>query len=83
MRKALALLMTAVLGITIAGCSSTGSTVHTKKGAVMGTVVGATAGGIIGHQSGRGLEGAAIGAGIGAIGGGVVGSAQDEANGDY
>lgn len=83
MKKALALLMTAVVGFAIAGCSSTGSTVHTKKNAVLGSVVGATAGGIIGHQSGRGLEGAAIGAGIGAVGGGVVGSAQDEAEGEY
>lgn len=51
---------------------------NAKKGAVGGAAVGAVAGGIIGHQSGRGLEGAAIGAGAGAIGGGVLGSAKDD-----
>ena len=53
---------------------------NTKAGAVGGSLVGAALGGIIGHQSGRGLEGAAIGAGAGALAGGVLGSAQDDAN---
>lgn len=60
------------------GCTQTDSTYHTKRGAVGGAVLGAAAGGIIGHQSGRGLEGAAIGAGAGALGGAVVGNARDE-----
>lgn len=59
------------------GCA-TGQSVHTKEKAVMGGLLGAAAGGVIGHQSGRGLEGAAIGAAAGSVAGGVVGSAQDE-----
>ena len=62
------------------GCSSTGSRVHTKQGAVGGATTGAIIGGIIGHQSGRGLEGAAIGAAAGGAGGALMGSAQDEKN---
>lgn len=69
--------MTFLLAL-FAGCASNGSTVETKKGAVMGGMGGAILGGVIGHQSGRGLEGAAIGAAGGAAAGGVMGSAKDE-----
>ena len=55
---------------------------NAQTGAVLGGLAGAAAGGIIGHQSGRGLEGAAIGAGVGAVGGGVIGNAQDQRNAD-
>ena len=68
--------MIGVAGLTF-GCA-TNQTSNTKRKAVTGGVIGAAAGGIIGHQSGRGLEGAAIGAGAGAVAGGVVGSAEDE-----
>jgi outer membrane lipoprotein SlyB len=44
---------------------------------------GAAAGGIIGNQSGRGLEGAAIGAGFGALGGNVIGGSNDQRNNQY
>jgi 5'-3' exoribonuclease 2 len=53
---------------------------NAQTGAVLGALGGAAVGGIIGHQSGRGLEGAAIGAGAGAVGGGVIGNAQDQRN---
>ena len=43
----------------------------------------AAVGGIIGHQSGRGLEGAAIGGALGGVGGAVVGDAQDKRNEGY
>jgi uncharacterized protein YcfJ len=56
---------------------------NAQTGAVLGGLAGAAAGGIIGHQSGRGLEGAAIGAGVGAVGGGVLGNAQDQRNAYY
>jgi len=46
----------------------------TKSGALIGGIVGAGAGGIIGHQSGHGGEGAAIGAAVGAISGGLIGN---------
>jgi len=42
------------------------------QGAVTGALLGATAGGIIGNQSRRGLEGAAIGGLLGAFAGGAL-----------
>ena len=51
---------------------------NTQRGAVTGGLIGAAAGGIIGHQSGRGLEGAAIGGAVGAGTGAVYGNAQDQ-----
>ncbi len=44
------------------------------EGAGIGTILGATAGAIIGHQSGHGVEGALIGGAAGATGGAIVGS---------
>lgn len=79
-RSALAVVL-GCLVLGAAGCSSVGP--NAKIGAVSGAALGAAAGGIIGHQSGRGLEGAAIGAGAGAIGGGVVGDAVDQKKRGY
>jgi uncharacterized protein YcfJ len=59
----------------LAGCA-TGPNAQT--GLVLGGILGAAAGGIIGHQKGRGLEGAALGAGIGAIGGNAYGNGVDQ-----
>ncbi len=42
------------------------------EGSVAGAVLGAAAGGIIGNQSGRGLEGAALGGVLGALAGGAL-----------
>jgi hypothetical protein len=50
---------------------------NTQVGVVLGGIVGAAAGGIVGHQSSRGLEGAAIGAGLGLLAGGILGNAND------
>lgn len=61
--------------IIACGCASSGP--KQKTGAVYGGLLGAAAGGIIGHQSGRGLEGAAIGGALGAVGGAMVGSDMD------
>ncbi len=74
---ALAVAAAGSLGLT--GCASDPYTqnARTKEGAVIGSLLGAAAGGIIGNQSGRGLEGAAIGALAGGTAGGVVGNAQD------
>lgn len=72
-RYAAVLIIAALLA---SGCASTGP--KTKEGAVIGGVLGAATGGIIGHQKGRGLEGAAIGGAIGALGGGLIGSAADQ-----
>jgi len=65
------------------GCASSGNTVHTKRGAVMGSLIGAGVGAVVGHQSGRALEGAAIGGAAGAVVGGTAGSAKDEADSRY
>jgi hypothetical protein len=56
---------------------------NAQTGTVIGALGGAAAGGIIGHQSGRGLEGAAIGAGVGALGGNAIGNSQDQRNAQY
>lgn len=50
---------------------------NTQRGALTGGLLGAAAGGIIGHQSGRALEGAAIGGAVGAGTGAVIGNNQD------
>lgn len=73
---ALVVLTGAILVLT--GCETMGP--KEQSGTVAGGLLGATAGGIIGHQRGRGLEGAAIGGVLGAIGGAMVGSSMDEAD---
>lgn len=60
--------------------SSCSSGPNAQTGTVVGALGGAAAGGIIGNQSGRGLEGAAIGAGLGALGGNLIGSSSDQRN---
>jgi len=51
---------------------------NTQRGAATGGLIGAGAGAIIGHQSGRALEGAAIGGVTGAAAGGLYGNARDQ-----
>ncbi|MES2595889.1 MAG: glycine zipper 2TM domain-containing protein [Verrucomicrobiota bacterium] len=48
------------------------------QGTVGGALLGATAGGIIGHQSGRGLEGAALGGVLGALAGRVMETSRQD-----
>ena len=64
----------------LASCSSGP---NARTGTLIGGLGGAAAGGIIGNQSGRGLEGAAIGGALGAVGGNAVGGAQDQRNRRY
>ncbi|MDD3375477.1 MAG: glycine zipper domain-containing protein [Candidatus Omnitrophica bacterium] len=74
--KRISLFLAVCIFVTIlVGCESVGE--NTKKGAGMGGLLGAVAGGVIGHQSGHGVEGALIGGAVGAIGGGTVGSGID------
>ncbi|TLD71139.1 hypothetical protein FEM03_09520 [Phragmitibacter flavus] len=81
MKKQITLLAVSLTAaFSFASCSSGP---NARTGTVIGALGGAAAGGIIGHQSGRGLEGAAIGAGAGAIGGNVIGGAQDQRNERY
>ena len=56
---------------------------NAQTGTVIGALGGAAVGGIIGSQSGRGLEGAAIGAGVGGVAGNAIGGAQDQREADY
>jgi len=66
----------AILAVGFCGCASMDE--GTKKGAVIGGLIGATAGGIIGHQGGHGLEGALIGGAAGVLTGGWVGHKMDQ-----
>ncbi len=62
--------------VCAAGCESMGE--KSKKGAVVGGLLGAAAGGIIGHQGGHGWEGALIGGAAGAVAGGLIGNEMDK-----
>lgn len=65
----------ALASLTFSACT-TGP--NARTGTAVGALGGAALGGIVGNQSGRGLEGAAIGAAAGALGGNLIGGAQDE-----
>ena len=67
--------------LTIVSISSCATGPNAQRGAVIGGLGGAAAGGIIGSQSGRGLEGALIGGALGAAGGNAIGDAQDRRRG--
>ena len=76
MKTKIFLFLCLVCTVTCLGCESMGA--NTKKGAGIGGLLGAVAGGVIGHQSGHGVEGALIGGTVGAIGGGTIGSGIDD-----
>lgn len=75
MKLSLAIALLATFSLT--SCSSGP---NAQTGTVIGALGGAAAGGIIGNQSGRGLEGAAIGAGLGGLGGNLIGGSRDQRN---
>ena len=77
MKSTLAKFITLAAAIASVSCASGP---NAQTGTVLGGLGGAAVGGIIGHQSGRGLEGAAIGGALGAVGGNTVGNAQDQRN---
>jgi hypothetical protein len=66
--------------ICAASMASCASGPGAQTGTVIGGLGGAAAGGIIGNQSGRGLEGAAIGGAIGAAAGNMIGNSRDQRN---
>lgn len=74
--------MKSILITLLAACSlsSCATGPNAQTGTVVGGLGGAAVGGIIGNQSGRGLEGAAIGAGVGALAGNAIGNSQDRRN---
>ena len=69
-----------VASVVAAGCETMGTAAQSKttQGAVMGGLLGAGTGAIIGNQSDRAGEGAAIGAGLGALTGGLIGKAMED-----
>lgn len=73
--KTITTVFTAILiAVSMSSCYAP----YTKDGAVVGGLIGAGTGAIIGNQSCRPLEGAAIGGAVGALGGALIGSAQDD-----
>ena len=62
---------TLALSALVIGCATTDST-------IVGGLIGAGTGAIIGHQSGETGEGAAIGAAAGALGGYLLGESNKE-----
>ena len=75
MKGSLVLAAVLPLILTLGGCESM---TRTESGALTGGLIGATAGGIIGHQFGSGVGGALIGGALGAVGGGLIGNQLDE-----
>lgn len=77
--KNITTLLIAALGsaFMLANCAEPAGP-NTQRGIATGALLGAAAGGIIGHQSGRALEGAAIGAAAGGTAGGLYGNARDQ-----
>ncbi len=67
--------------VALAGCESMGTAAQSKttQGAVLGSLLGAGTGAILGNQSHHHAgAGAAIGAGLGALGGGLIGHGMEE-----
>ena len=69
-----------IAAIALSGCESMGTAAQSKtnQGAVLGGLLGAGTGAIIGNQTGHAGAGTAIGAGLGALGGGLMGHAMEE-----
>lgn len=70
----------AVAAIALSGCESMGTAAQSKtnQGAVLGGLLGAGTGAIIGNQTDHAGAGTAIGAGLGALGGAMMGHALEE-----
>ena len=78
--KALILITLCSLVIaSVLGCQTT-QTTNAVPGAIIGGLVGAAGGGIIGHQSHHGGQGAAIGLAAGAVTGAIIGSQMPQSS---
>jgi uncharacterized protein YcfJ len=72
-----------IVCVLIAGCIAAGCETNQTRigeGAGMGGLLGAAAGGIIGHQSDNGVTGALVGGAVGAAGGALIGSQMEKPN---
>ena len=69
----------AAVAVALAGCESMGTAAQSKttQGAVLGGLLGAGTGAIVGNQSDHAGAGTAIGAGLGALSGAVIGHALE------
>ena len=69
-----------IVAVALAGCEAMGTAAQSKtnQGAVLGGLLGAGTGAIIGNQTDHPGAGTAIGAGLGALGGAMVGHAMEE-----
>ncbi|MBM3249994.1 MAG: glycine zipper 2TM domain-containing protein [Candidatus Omnitrophica bacterium] len=72
MKQLFAIILCLCVPLAMCGCQD--AKTRAAEGAIIGTVLGAGAGYVIGKQSGHGAEGAGIGAAVGALGGAAVGS---------
>lgn len=77
MKSILVTLISAAAALSLSNCTAPAGP-NTQRGAATGGLLGAGAGAIIGHQSGRALEGAAIGAAAGGTAGALYGNARDQ-----
>ena len=70
----------ALAAAALSGCESMGTAAQSKttQGAVLGGLLGAGTGAIIGNQTDHAGAGTAIGAGLGALGGAMMGHALEE-----
>ena len=70
----------ALAAVALSGCETMGTAAQsqTTQGAVLGGLLGAGTGAIIGNQTDHAGAGTAIGAGLGALGGGLIGNAMEE-----
>lgn len=83
MKRTILSITAAVSALTFSNCANPygpGAN-NAQRNTATGAIGGALLGGVIGHQSGRGLEGAAIGAAVGGVGGNQVGKRQDAQRG--
>ena len=66
--------------VALSGCETMGTAAQsqTTQGAVLGGLLGAGTGAIIGNQTDHAGAGTAIGAGLGALGGGLIGHGMEE-----
>lgn len=76
MKKLNLLLVSGFCALALSNCQDMGP--NTQRGAATGGLIGAGAGALIGHQSGRALEGAALGGAAGAGAGALYGNARDQ-----
>ena len=69
-----------IAALALSGCESMGTAAQSKttQGAVLGGLLGAGTGAIVGNQSDHAGAGTAIGAGLGAISGALIGHAMEE-----